>query len=77
MTNYNSGEVVFLKIFFMKKIFFNEKLSVRVQRTDDTKEKLYFGENVFFSLKLVFARKIRLFLYDSSLGLHTNKDKKT
>ena len=76
MTNYNSGEVVFLKIFFMKKIFFNEKLSVRVQRTDDTKEKLYFGENVFFSLKLVFARKIRLVLFDSSMGLHTNKDKK-
>ena len=38
--NYKSGEVVFLKSFFLKNLFSTTKLSVRVQRTDDTREKL-------------------------------------
>ena len=35
--------------FFREKLFWATKLSVRVQRTDDTKEKIRFGENIFFT----------------------------
>ena len=51
---------------------------MRVQRTDYTKEKLYFGENFFFHWLFVFLKKFRLAWCDSPMGVHTkdNKNKK-
>ena len=49
-------------------------LSVGVQRTDDRKEKIFFGESLF-SLEFVFPKKFRLVWFGSSMGVHTHDDK--
>ena len=59
---------IFYEKFFREKIFWATKLSVRVQRTDDTKEKIRFGENFFFHWFVSFKRiewfgKIRQWVY--------------
>ena len=73
------------KLKFKKSSFsenlFHEKLFERQSykwgyRKPMIQRKIYNLVKKFSSLKLNFAKKIRLVLYDSSMGLHTNRDQK-
>ena len=69
----NSDNLVLMKIIFHN-FFWTTFLSVGVQRTDDRKEKEFFGESMF-SLESVLLKKFWLVWYDSSKGVHTHDDK--
>ena len=45
-----------------------------VQRTDDRKEEIFFGESLF-SLEFVFLKKFWLVWFGSSMGVHKHDDK--
>ena len=70
---FNLEKKVSRKIIFHE-FFWTTFLTVGVRRTDDRREKIFFGKSMF-PLEFVYPKRFWLVWYDSSMGVHTHDDK--